>query len=65
MTGQAVKSEKKFVAVPGGRISYDVMGEGPAVLCLPSLGDTRRVRVKPGQTRSGVGLTRHMPPGRW
>ncbi len=42
MTGQTLKSEEKFVAVPGGRISYEVIGEGPAVLCLPSLGDTRR-----------------------
>lgn len=42
MTSQTVKGEQKFVAVPGGRISYEVIGEGPAVLCLPSLGDTRR-----------------------
>jgi hypothetical protein len=40
MTSQTVKGEQKFVAVPGGRISYEVVGDGPAVLCLPSLGDT-------------------------
>ena len=41
-TSQSVKGERKFVVVPGGKISYDVTGEGPVVLCLPSMGDTRR-----------------------
>ena len=38
--------EEKFVAVPGGRLAYTVEdeseGKGQVVLCLPSLGDTRR-----------------------
>jgi pimeloyl-ACP methyl ester carboxylesterase len=34
--------EQKSVAVPGGMLSYEVAGQGPVVLCLPSLGDTRR-----------------------
>lgn len=33
---------EKTIAVPGGKLAYDVQGEGPVVLCLPSLGDTRR-----------------------
>jgi pimeloyl-ACP methyl ester carboxylesterase len=36
------QSEQKSVPVPGGKLSYEVAGEGPVVLCLPSLGDTRR-----------------------
>jgi pimeloyl-ACP methyl ester carboxylesterase len=36
------QSEQKSVAVPGGMLSYEVVGQGPVVLCLPSLGDTRR-----------------------
>lgn len=37
-----VTSEKRQVAVPGGVIAYEVAGSGPVVLCLPSVGDTRR-----------------------
>lgn len=36
------QSEHKSVAVPGGMLSYEVAGQGLVVLCLPSLGDTRR-----------------------
>lgn len=32
----------KTIEVAGGKLAYEVKGEGPAVLCLPSLGDTRR-----------------------
>lgn len=32
----------KTIEVPGGKLAYEVAGQGPAVLCLPSLGDTRR-----------------------
>jgi pimeloyl-ACP methyl ester carboxylesterase len=36
------KTENKFVEVTGGKLAYEVTGSGPAVLCLPSLGDTGR-----------------------
>lgn len=36
------KSEEKFVTVSGGKLAYVVQGEGPAVLCLPGMGDIRR-----------------------
>lgn len=35
-------SVSKTVAVEGGVLAYEVAGSGPVVLCLPSLGDTRR-----------------------
>jgi pimeloyl-ACP methyl ester carboxylesterase len=31
----------EFLAVPGGRIAYDVTGEGPLVVCVPGMGDLR------------------------
>ncbi|MFI6316533.1 alpha/beta fold hydrolase [Nonomuraea sp. NPDC050556] len=30
-----------FFDVPGGRLAYDSEGEGPLVVCVPGLGDTR------------------------
>ncbi|GAA2322877.1 alpha/beta hydrolase [Nonomuraea roseoviolacea subsp. roseoviolacea] len=30
-----------FVDVPGGRLAYDSAGQGPLVVCVPGLGDTR------------------------
>ncbi|MFI6604039.1 alpha/beta fold hydrolase [Nonomuraea sp. NPDC050536] len=30
-----------FIDVPGGRLAYDYAGEGPLVVCVPGLGDTR------------------------
>ncbi len=30
-----------FLDVPGGRIAYDVTGEGPLVVCVPGMGDMR------------------------
>ncbi|MFF4616019.1 alpha/beta fold hydrolase [Nonomuraea jabiensis] len=30
-----------FVDVPGGRLAYDCAGDGPLVVCVPGLGDTR------------------------
>jgi pimeloyl-ACP methyl ester carboxylesterase len=41
-TSYRYQSEQKSVAVPGGMLSYEIAGQGPVVLCLPSLGDTRR-----------------------
>ena len=32
-----------YVARPGGRIAYDVAGEGPLVVCVPGMGDVRAV----------------------
>lgn len=31
----------KFLSVTGGRIAYDVTGEGPLVVCVPGMGDLR------------------------
>lgn len=39
---QNTESNGKFIAVPGGTLAYEVAGQGPVVLCLPSMGDTRR-----------------------
>jgi len=52
------QSEQKSVAVPGGMLSYEVAGHGPVVLCLPSLGDTRREydRVVPVLVEQGYGV---------
>lgn len=46
---------QKFVEVPGGKLSYDVAGEGPVMLCLPGMGDTRRVyeRFAPAMVEAG------------
>lgn len=38
----AGQKEEKTIAVSGGKLAYDVQGEGPVVLCLPGMGDTRR-----------------------
>ncbi len=48
-------SEAKFVEVAGGRLAYDVAGNGPVVLCLPGMGDTRRVydRFAPALVKAG------------
>jgi pimeloyl-ACP methyl ester carboxylesterase len=31
----------RYLDVPGGRLAYDVAGEGPLVICAPSMGDLR------------------------
>ncbi|HZD73637.1 MAG TPA: alpha/beta hydrolase [Actinomycetota bacterium] len=31
----------EFLDLPGGRIAYDVTGEGPLVVCVPGMGDMR------------------------
>jgi pimeloyl-ACP methyl ester carboxylesterase len=49
-TFREIVKEEKFVAVPGGKLAYTIQGQSvgqpngkePVVLCLPSLGDTRR-----------------------
>ncbi len=33
----------RFLPRPGGRIAYDVRGEGPLVVCVPGMGDVRSV----------------------
>lgn len=35
------RDEQRFVAVPGGRIAYDVVGDGPLVVLVPGMGDLR------------------------
>lgn len=42
MVNQTENKVQKSVKVAGGVIAYDVEGKGETVLCLPSLGDTRR-----------------------
>ena len=32
-----------FLQRPGGRVAYDVAGSGPLVVCVPGMGDLRRV----------------------
>lgn len=46
---------QKFVEVPGGKLSYDVAGNGPLMLCVPGMGDTRRVyeRFAPAMIEAG------------
>jgi pimeloyl-ACP methyl ester carboxylesterase len=53
--GMETKTENKFVEVAGGKLAYEVTGSGPAVLCLPSLGDTRREyeRLAPALVEAG------------
>lgn len=34
--------ETRWLERPGGRIAYDLQGEGPLVVCLPGMGDLRR-----------------------
>ncbi len=31
----------RYLARPGGRIAYDVVGDGPLVVCIPGMGDLR------------------------
>lgn len=37
------ESDTRYLSRPGGRIAYDVAGEGPLVVCAPSMGDVRSV----------------------
>ena len=34
-----VQHPTRFLDRPGGRIAYDVAGEGPLVVCVPGMGD--------------------------
>lgn len=34
---------RHYLARPGGRIAYDLQGEGPLVVCVPGMGDLRTV----------------------
>lgn len=36
-------SKVQFLSLPEGRIAYEVSGEGPLVVCVPGMGDLRRV----------------------
>jgi len=42
----------EFLDIEGGRIAYDVTGEGPLVVLVPGLGDLRAAyptgRARPG-----------------
>lgn len=55
MIKEPKNTEQKLVEVAGGKLSYDVTGEGPAMLCLPGIGDTRRVyeRFAPALVAAG------------
>lgn len=37
----AATGSPRFLARPGGRIAYDVAGDGPLVVCIPGMGDLR------------------------
>ncbi|MFN8623448.1 MAG: alpha/beta hydrolase [Chloroflexota bacterium] len=41
MTSPATNGDTRYLARPGGRIGYDVTGEGPLVVCIPGMGDLR------------------------
>lgn len=43
MTMTAQASRTQHLARPGGRIAYEVHGEGPLVVAVPGMGDTRAV----------------------
>src|SRR5215510_10004462 len=45
----------EFLDVPGGRIAYDVTGEGPLVVCVPGMGDMRATfrHLTPPLTQAG------------
>lgn len=40
---EAVVTQTRFLDRPGGRIAYDVAGDGPLVVCVPGMGDVRGV----------------------
>ena len=52
---QAAPGTTRFVDRPGGRIAYDVSGEGPLILAVPGMGDLRSVYrlLVPDLVRSG------------
>lgn len=35
------EQETRFLLRPGGRLAYDVRGEGPPIVCVPGVGDVR------------------------
>jgi pimeloyl-ACP methyl ester carboxylesterase len=41
--GAAGDSSTAYLERPGGRIAFEVAGEGPTVLCVPGMGDLRSV----------------------
>ena len=55
LTALTPNSEQKTVQVAGGKLAYEVAGSGPVVLCLPGIGDTRRVyeRFAPALVAAG------------
>ncbi len=55
ITAMIPNSEQKTVQVAGGKLAYEVAGSGPTVLCLPGIGDTRRVyeRFAPALVAAG------------
>jgi pimeloyl-ACP methyl ester carboxylesterase len=42
MTTSQSTSSPAFLSRPGGRVAYDVAGEGPLVVCIPGMGDLRQ-----------------------
>ena len=40
-TSNGVQLAPRYLDRPGGRIAYDVAGEGPLVVCVPGMGDLR------------------------
>ncbi len=51
----SVETTTGYLERPGGRIAYDVSGEGPLVVCAPGMGDVRSVYrfLTPGLVAAG------------
>ncbi len=51
----SVETTTGYLERPGGRIAYDVSGEGPLVVCAPGMGDVRTVYrfLTPGLIAAG------------
>ena len=43
MTHSTMDQQTRYLDRPGGRIAYDVAGDGPLVICVPGMGDLRSV----------------------
>lgn len=54
-TTHAAGAPTRYLERPGGRVAYDVRGEGPLVVCVPGMGDLRSVFrfVIPGLAAAG------------
>lgn len=53
--GETLTGQQKFIAIDNGRLGYTVYGTGPAILCVPGMGDTNREFEKfvPAMVKAG------------